>query len=406
MAFSGDLEHLSIVDVIQLLHSSRKSGILQVHGHRGQISLAFNDGYLVGASHYEKEARIGNILVESGVINAETLNKALSIQAAAGNDRKQLIATLLENGLADRDAAYKGLSALIELAIVEILTWKRGTFTLVVENVLLRDEYRYLPSHLGEDIALPAEHVLMDALRIYDEKMRDGLLQMEEDPVEFAPSETSQPDDSVALSADDLGLGNLEQIKRKLPAFHEPIKDRTVNGLKESKNYNELLNEAAARFKKVTTLPEISLVLLETVAGFFPRAITLVVREKDMVAERSIGINTPHEKGPGPVLGFRIPVSSGYLFSFVLDKGMLFYGKSDDQALKEQLYPLIGIPRDPTVLLLPLKVNKRTVALIYADFGDQAAEDVPSVKLENCSELAGITAESILICKNRVTNST
>ena len=73
MAFSGDLEHLSIVDVIQLLHTSRKTGTLKIRGRKGEISLAFSDGYLVGASHYEQGARIGNILVETGVVSADAL---------------------------------------------------------------------------------------------------------------------------------------------------------------------------------------------------------------------------------------------------------------------------------------------------------------------------------------------
>ena len=75
MAFSGDLEHLSIVDVIQLLHSSRKTGTLKVEGRKGDISVAFIDGFIVGASHYSKGALIGTILLEAGVIDAETLQK-------------------------------------------------------------------------------------------------------------------------------------------------------------------------------------------------------------------------------------------------------------------------------------------------------------------------------------------
>ncbi len=396
MAFSGDLEHISIVDVIQLLHTSRKTGILKVQGRKGEISVAFSDGYITGASHYSRGALIGSILVEAGVIGKDALDKALLIQQQAGSDRKPLIGTLLENNLADRDAAYRGLEALIELSIVEILTWKKGSFALQVDEVLACDEFRYFPEKLDEEITLPTEHVLMDALRIFDEKMRDGLLQMEEDLPEIPPPPVA-PEGGLTLSADDLGLGDLDSLQRKRPSFHEAIKDEPPPARTASQRAAEVTRRAMERLKQVTTLPETSLILLEAVAALFPRALTLVAWDKELVAERGIGITTPREQGAGPVMGFKIPLTSAFLFSFVLDKGLLFYGKSDDQALREHLYPVIGKPAQPTVLLLPLKLGKRVVAMIYADFGGQDAEDVPTVQLESCAEFAGMAVESALL---------
>ena len=52
MSFTGDLEHLSIVDVIQLLHATRKSGTLVVQGRKGESQLVFKDGYIYGVCSY------------------------------------------------------------------------------------------------------------------------------------------------------------------------------------------------------------------------------------------------------------------------------------------------------------------------------------------------------------------
>ena len=41
MSFTGDLEHLPIVDVIQLLHATRKSGILRIGCRKGESQLVF-----------------------------------------------------------------------------------------------------------------------------------------------------------------------------------------------------------------------------------------------------------------------------------------------------------------------------------------------------------------------------
>lgn len=405
MAFSGDLEHLSIVDVIQLLHTTRKTGTLKVQGRKGEISVAFSDGYIVGASHYSKGALIGTILQEAGVITAEILTEALAIQERAGKDRKPLVATLLENGFANRDDAYRGLEVLIELAIVEMLTWKKGSFALHVDEVLVCDEFRYFPDKLDQEFTLPTEHILMDALRIFDEKMRDGLLTMEEGPAEPEPLATEQAVSTTVLSADDLGLGDLDTIKRKLPAFHEALRDHSSPSELARLRLNNALKEASASLKQVENLPETALILLKTVASIFPRALTLVVWDTALVAERGIGITTPIDTGPGPVMGFKIPLSNAALFSFVLDKGRFFYGKSSDQALQEHLYSVIGAPTDNTVLLLPLKLGERIVSLIYADFGTQQPIEVPTAQLEGCAGHASLAIESALLRKQQTTKT-
>ncbi len=412
MAFSGNLEDLSIVDVIQLIHTTRKTGTLKVEGRKGDISIAFNDGFMVGAIHYQQGARIGKILVEAGVITEEARNKGLKIQAEAGDKRKPLIATLLENGLADSNAAYLALETLIELSIVEILTWKKGTFTLQIDEILVCDEFRYFPDNLNEQMALPTEHLLMDALRIFDEKMRDGLLKMEEDSAEEPPTSATPPESietpvgsNISLSAEDLGLDNLDGLKPKLPAFHEALKDQPSSGTLQTPEFNEIIKKATARLQKTVNLPETSLVFLETVGKFFQRALTLVIWENELVAERGIGINTIRESGPGPVMGFRIPRSKGTVFDSVIENGLLFYGKTEDELLRKELYPAIGSPKDATVLLLPLKLGKRVVAIVYADFAEQPASEIQITRLENFAEYASMVIESAMIKKNLATEN-
>lgn len=395
MSFSGDLEYLSIVDVIQLLHSTRKTGTLKISGRKGEISLAFSDGYINGASHYDTGTRTGTILVEAGVIRQADLDRALAIQSQAGADRRPLIATLLENNLVAKDDAFRGLETLIELTIVEILTWKKGSFALDPDTLQICDEFRYFPDNLQEDLNLPTEHVLMDALRIYDEKKRDGLIVDEDLNDEIAaPASTAPGGVELTLSADDLGLGDLDTIKRKRPSFHEALRDEAAAPLQPAPA--AVLKEAMGQLKKVSSLPETALILLKTVGAIFPRALTLVAWEKELVAERGIGITTPPAAGPGPVLGFKLPLTPGSLFSFVLDKGHLFYGKSQDQALHQQLYGAISPPSEPTVLVLPLRLGKRVVAITYADFGNQPATTVPIDLLASCAEYAGLSIESAL----------
>jgi hypothetical protein len=235
MSFTGDLEHLPIVDVMQLLHQTRKSGILRVKGRKGESQLVFKDGYMVSANHLNNSIRIGKILVDLNIITPEILDQALKKQGESGADRKPLIVTLIDQGLVKEEDAYKGLEHLIELAVVEILTWKKGTFTLEVMPTDAVDEYRFYPGKLTQEINVDTQSVLMDALRIFDEKMRDGELTEEELTEDDASPADPGAEDTLLLSADDLGLADLDQLERKIPDVFTGLADydpATIHRLK------------------------------------------------------------------------------------------------------------------------------------------------------------------------------
>jgi hypothetical protein len=226
MSFTGDLEHLPIVDVVQLLHSTRKSGILRVTCRKGESQLVFKDGYFVSANHLNNHVRIGEILIELNVITPEILDQALEAQKGAGHNKKPLIITLIEKGLVNEKDAYKGLERLIEMTVVEILTWKKGTFTLDVLPESVTNEYIYYTGGVDGEIKVDTQRILMDALRIIDEKTRDGELGGEDFPEEdVSPEEAGHGEEGPLLSLDDLGLTDLELLEKKVPEIFYALED-------------------------------------------------------------------------------------------------------------------------------------------------------------------------------------
>lgn len=227
MPLTGELEHLPIVDVIQLIHSTRKSGTLNVYSRKGEGQLVFNNGYIVSATHSSEKLKIGKILLESNIIGQEDLDKALSIQELSEEDRKPLIATLLEHCGLSKDAAFKALETLIEMTVVEMICWTRGIFTLDIDEVNVSDDYRYLPKQL-QTVTLDTQMVLMDALRIFDEKVHSGEIQLSDEPLVENPLEQfeevkvlEQAEESdaeeILVSEDLLGLADLDKLERKKP---------------------------------------------------------------------------------------------------------------------------------------------------------------------------------------------
>jgi len=260
MPLTGELEHLPIVDVIQLIHSTRKSGTLNVYSRKGEGQLVFNNGYIVSATHSSERLKIGKILLESHIITQEELDKALGIQELSeAEDRKPLIATLLDHCGLSKDAAFKALETLIEMTVVEMISWARGIFTLDVDEINVSDDYRYLPKQL-QTVSLDTQMVLMDALRIFDEKVHSGEIEISEEPFDESslenyekPEESESTQDQSAdiaeeaseiiVSEDILGLADVDKIERKKPhvfkgleAFdpaqiHRQVIERTLSDL-------------------------------------------------------------------------------------------------------------------------------------------------------------------------------
>lgn len=227
MSFSGDLEHLPIVDIVQLLNSTRKSGTLKLVGGKGESRLVFNDGHIICANHSNNSVRLGQVLISMNAISPEILHQTLEEQKQAGEQRQPLVAMLIDSGKIDKDLAFKGLEALIVMTIIDILTWDGGTFTVDVDDVALSEDYQYLPERFHKDFCVNTQNVLMDALRIYDEKMRDGKLTSEsifptsnDDEVTESSFSTDTETDKVPgleISADILGLDELDRIEKKIP---------------------------------------------------------------------------------------------------------------------------------------------------------------------------------------------
>lgn len=225
MSFAGNLEDLAIVDVIQLLHSTRKSGTLCVNGDKGRSQIVFNNGFIVCANHYNSSVRIGKILVEMEAISEEVLQQTLAVQSGTVGERKPLIGLLIEQNAIEKDLAYKGLECLIEMTIVEMVSWQKGTFTLDVDEIDINDEYRYIPEKLQQEMNFDTQMVLLDALRIYDEKraagvsiddMAQGFENQDSPPAENRTATTETQETMDLLSADILGLDSMDQLETQI----------------------------------------------------------------------------------------------------------------------------------------------------------------------------------------------
>jgi DNA-binding NarL/FixJ family response regulator len=224
MAFTGDLEQLPIVDIIQLVHTTRKSGIFSVKGDKGESRIVFSGGYIVGANHISNTVRIGTVLVKSGAITIDDLKQALGATNDAAQDHIPLMAVLMQMGKLKQEDAQRGLKKLVAMTIVELMSWTKGTFTFDTEASVFSSEGG-ASSDGGElDVGVDAQMVLMDALRIFDERERDRangkvVPSFEELYADVLPEEHAGEikGERSTITADDLGLADIERLEKKIP---------------------------------------------------------------------------------------------------------------------------------------------------------------------------------------------
>lgn len=577
MSFSGDLEHLSIVDIIQLLHTTKKTGTLCIKSDKGESQLVFNDGYFVSANHLNNSVRIGQILVEMNSISQEKLEQALLEQKKAGPDRKPLIATLIEQGTINKDEAYKGLETLIEMTIVEVLTWTSGTFSLDVTRSDISDEYRYFPETLKQEIYMNVQSILMDALRIYDERMRDGTLADLFFSQDEGSGEAETDSGKQAITADILGLEAMDALEKKIPAVFSGIRDQdpaeghlrlireelreisagdqeklcnyltaisgqpapadeqatdgpalaiilfsrdkffthaitasckheglllfstdeemnldmiieqslsrdllpilvmdapdrsetgafaeVIDGLQKRRercqaivilqlvlpcdyefslhalhagvqgvlprpdkegrkatftddtitflttfgpylrmSFSRSQQQELDRFKQcineldtIKEAPELVFSLLRFASVIFERAITFVVGNMELIAEKSFGVKSDKMSGPSPAMMFKIPLHQPSLLQDVINKGQLFYGHANDEIMTNHIYKEIGAPCSSKILFVPIKSFGKVIALIYGDFGSRAHTPVRIDLLNILARHAGLVLDN------------
>jgi hypothetical protein len=340
MSFNGDLEHFPLVDVIQLLHMTSKTGILYLKSPKGESQLVFHEGFFVSANHLNNSVRIGKVLVDMNAITTDDLDRALAEQKVAGKNRKPLVATLIEQGKIDKDIAFKGLETLIEMTIVEVLTWASGTFSLDVSKIYVSDEYRYFPEKLHQEILLNAQAVLMDSLRIYDEKMRDGSLSRIFFTEENSNGATPSVSDSGAMdiTADLLGLDALDTISRKIPDVFIGLKDHgpldehrqtVVRTLPESTidDQEQLVTFLTGLSNRSSSdsAPPVTAILLLTHDDLLSHAITTVCKHENLfifASDEETGLDIVIEQSLGrdlhPVLVIDIPHDSDGMQSLAL----------------------------------------------------------------------------------------
>jgi Flp pilus assembly protein TadD len=160
-SISGDLQSFKLLDVLEFLRLQHKTGSLVVSSRDGAGLVRLIRGAVTSASAPGVK-RLGEALVERGLIAPSTLEAVLAKQRSADRENAEALGQiLLRDRLADRALLGKLVFHQVLQALEEMLAWTEGAFSF----------------HPGEDKELPAiafdlQRVMLELVRASDERGR------------------------------------------------------------------------------------------------------------------------------------------------------------------------------------------------------------------------------------------
>ena len=170
MSISGDLQDVSVAEVMQFIHLGRRTGTLYLRYQAQEASIGFHRGRIIGAAR-QGSLRLGELLLQRDLVTEDQLLRALETQRSA-RPRPSLGKVLVDQGLISTDNLRVVVGSQIEHTVYQLVTWRAGSFDFTIDELQPMDDIGVYPGDILPDINLDTQMVVLDALRIFDEKNR------------------------------------------------------------------------------------------------------------------------------------------------------------------------------------------------------------------------------------------
>jgi CheY-like chemotaxis protein len=158
MSLVGRLEDLPLSDILQLIHLSGRTGILEVRNSLGRHILAFGKGKLVYASSDAIRINLPELLVEMGKVERGKLGDIL-IRVSDGEG--DLVPLLMNEGIVSGEVISGVAREYFQAVIQNIISSGEGEFSFALERELVRDKLGYEPGEIILPQGLSPQELLL-----------------------------------------------------------------------------------------------------------------------------------------------------------------------------------------------------------------------------------------------------
>jgi hypothetical protein len=172
MSLFGSLSDVAVVDVLQFVHLSGRSGTLFLENDDEQAHISFHRGRIVGA-YGPASPSVCLLMIDAGALTAAGLERALALQSAE-MPPPPLGQVLVANQLVTAEALREAITRKVERTVYDLVSWNRGSFRFSVDEVRADQEIALAPGDVIPQLDINTQMVLMEALRLFDEKNREA----------------------------------------------------------------------------------------------------------------------------------------------------------------------------------------------------------------------------------------
>jgi hypothetical protein len=159
MAITGNLETMSLAELLQWLANGRQTGTLIVENGTVEKKIFLRDGRVLSSSSSDPRGFLGHFLVSKGVITEDDLAKAMALQSEQG---KLLGEILVEGGAIEQEMLDHMLRLKAEENIYDLFAWEEGHFEFLDDEL---PEYELVP------MAANITGLVMEGMRRIDVSM-------------------------------------------------------------------------------------------------------------------------------------------------------------------------------------------------------------------------------------------
>jgi hypothetical protein len=171
MSLQGNLTDIAVVDLLQFVHLSGRSGTLELEREGAAAYISFHRGKIV-AAWCPAAPSVCNLLIAAGLLHQDDLDDALDARAAEVPP-PSLGQVLVTRGAVSADALRDAIIRKVEHAVYDLVTWRRGVFRFIVDEIRGDLEIALAPGDVIPQLDLNTQTVLMEALRLFDERDRN-----------------------------------------------------------------------------------------------------------------------------------------------------------------------------------------------------------------------------------------
>lgn len=333
MSLEGYLEDLSLADIFQIIHLSKKTGVLTVENSTSKGRIVFHSGQILYASLQNRE-KLGERLIKEGLIQEKDLEMALRIQKER-KAHKPLGTILAENKFIDKNALEEILQEQLKEVVYELLSWDDGSFKFEPEKTV-----QEIP--IGG--SLSPEYLLLEGSRLRDEGGKAA-----DDRKEMTP-----PVPSLVEECDHAST---------LISFIEEVAIPVVS-------------------------TEVLLMVLRFTGEAMNRAVLFMIRggHADGFGQVGLSVSAADQK----IKGLRVPLDKPSVIRDAVQKKTIYKGPLSETDWNNYLATHIGEGIPLEVFIAPVVEGDKVIAVVYGDNLPHQKPIRDTAALEAFIKVAGI----------------